>query len=176
MRINLKLHKFIFNKGGWTKKLEEQGFVLMREAMREWVRAVIVKIPVWSGMARGSVKFAKGRAGPGTGVFLHQFLRVTIPINPVANSWRWNKNPEAGGKQARWTLTFSKNQYRFTYNNDVVHFLINEFFDGPPPSFTRPWHSMEAGRTAMINYIAANKNKMLPKIKDFTTTTTVTVK
>lgn len=173
MRITGVLHKFHFNQGGWTKKLEQQGFALMKEGMREWVRAVIVHVPVWSGMARGSVKLAKGRAGPGTGLFLHQFLRVVIPINPVADSWRRSKNPEAGGRQARWTLTHSKGQFRFTYNNDVVHYIINEFYDGPPPSFTRPWHSFEAGRAAFETYLNANKDKLYPKVSDFTVKTNV---
>src|SRR5688572_20554130 len=86
-------------RGEITKTFTMQAERVVRAAAREWLRAVYVRIPVWTGMARGAIKFAKGRTGESSGQFLSIYLRVAVPIEPIIEV-RKDKSPELGGKQS----------------------------------------------------------------------------
>ncbi len=65
--------KLTLDPGRYTKTLDKSMNVQLRQAARAWLRAVILKVPVWTGMSRGSLR-------P-----LGAFLRVAVPISPVAS-------------------------------------------------------------------------------------------
>lgn len=162
------------DRGKITKEVERRANKLNKEAAREYVRAVILHVPVYTGMARGSIKLAKGRSGEAAGYSLYQFLKLNIPINPVGH--RPKKNPEAGGKQGRFTFSHYKGRYNFTINTSVTHYLINEFMEpNGRPSFTKPWHSFAAGEKAYNDHFKAHAHEVIPRLSDYIVRTKVTL-
>lgn len=167
--FNVKLFGLKTETGRFTKAFDSKAEVLMKKAAAAWLRAVIVRVPVWTGFARGSLKFADGPRGN-----LSRFLQVAVPITGRRKTPKWyyhpgrgkvEKTPENAGRFAHYTFSTSRHVYTFTFTSTVVHYLIEEFFGQVSP--TAPWLSMEAGRQAWLEYFDAHILD-LPKLKDFT--------
>jgi len=158
----LELRGARFNEA-FTKALEVQ----MRQASREFLRAVIVRVPVYTGMARGSL------------VPLGRFLRVAVPINPDPGAKKHpNKNPAAGAAASSFKFTNEGGfNPRLRLDIGVLHFELNEFRPSTLPlRHPTPWHSFEAGREAFKAYLRENLTKKVPRVKKFITRTRVTIK
>ncbi len=150
-----------FAKDPYKKTLDEAIRRLIRQAAREWLRAMIVRIPVWTGQALGSVKFARGTNGN-----LSRYLNVAIPIVPREN--RRGKGPTT--MPGRYSFTVQNHVYKFYFRSDVVYFLWNDFFirtdrGASGQQIQAPWLSMEAGAAAFRATIEDGKKK-LPRIQD----------
>lgn len=168
VKAKYELYALKIDNERWTKAIDSALQTLIRQAARSWLRAMIIHVPVWTGFARGSIKFARGTNGN-----LGQFLNVAIPISPIAISPKTYKHgdgrvvpktPSRGGVFGNYTFTASQHRYRFNFRTDVVYFLINEFFGSK--SSPLAWHSFESGRKAFEQYIRDNILN-LPKVKDF---------
>lgn len=167
MKIKIKLVYLKLNQGAFTKALTESLEVQNRQAARAWLKAVLTKVPVWTGEARGSLR-------P-----LGQFLRVAIPISPISASREAKRaiseghTAEAGEAQGHFQF---KNEggkrFVFIFNTDVAHYLINEFYNVKPPINLiqpAPWFSFRAGKIAYKQYLSDNLKQKIPKIKSFLT-------
>lgn len=141
----------------YTEALEEAVETQIRQGAREWLRAVIPKVPVWTGTAKGSLQ-------P-----LGRFLKVAIPISPVAR--RQGRGPAAGASQGSFKFQRVGRRFIFSAETTVDHFIQNNFYEAPSPPFhlkePTPWKAFEAGDEAFIRYIKANLVKRVPKLKDF---------
>lgn len=154
--------------GKFTETLEKAIETMMRQAARAWLRAVIVKVAVWTGFALGSIKFARGNGGD-----LARFLNVAVPITRAGGlkrTPRWyyspsgertEKRPENAGRYAQFSFTSGRHIFTFRFRDDVVHFMLNNFYDSVSP--TSPWNAIAAGHEAFKEYIKENIHK-LPKI------------
>jgi hypothetical protein len=136
--------------GEWEKRLERDIERLMRTSAAEWLRAVILRVPVWSGMARGTLKWAEGN-----GSTLAAFLRVAVPIDPVHSTPKKN---EHSGKGSFYFQKVSRNRYEFSFRTEAVHYQLNEFFerydaDRVKQQIVAPWGSMRAGDSAWRRYV-----------------------
>lgn len=141
----------------YTKTLDETMQVQLRQAARAWLRAVLVAVPVWTGTARGSLK-------P-----LGAYLRVAVPISPIA--FRRGKGPEIGAGQSSFTFGTPKpGLYTFEFNEQVAHYLINEFNDVSEHihlTHPTPWESFQRGEEAFQKYVDDVLPGRLPRIEDF---------
>lgn len=150
--------------GNWTIRLNRDVERLMRKAAEEWLRAVILHVPVWSGMARGSLKFAQGHGG-----FLAQYLRVAIDVTPVKETK--SKNQFSG--HGEYSFSTNGHIYSFNFNSDVAHYHWNEFYARTDPGAAKqqieaPWTSFQYGQNAWRRYIRHEvKSKRFFKIKNF---------
>ena len=159
---------------GFTKTTDGIMEIQMRQAAREWLRAVIVKVPVWTGMSRGSLK-------P-----LGAFLRVKVPISPVAS--RKGMGIAAGEKKSSFEFTKENGRYIFRFEENVAHYTVNEYYNAnvSSPEVANPdkgkiggtglnlknpgpYGSFKAGGKAWQRYIDANLADKLPKVADFVT-------
>jgi hypothetical protein len=170
--IKFKLKSFKFNNKKWSETRHQQTILAQKMAARAWVEAVVVRIPVWSGQALGSIKFAQGRSGESSGMFLFQFLKMTIPITPGPVATFLHRTPKknaiTGGAQGRFTFTSNQNthQYTFTFFTSIIYFIIQDFFNiSISPS--APWGSMEAGKKAWHETIRSEIKKRLSGIAKF---------
>lgn len=159
-----RIRGFKFDKGGFIGATERAAKSAVYSAAKEWLRAVIVRVPIWSGQALGSVKYAVGRSGNSSGLFLGEYLKQQIPIQ--AYHWKANKNPQTGGVQGRYTFSQSRHQYRFTFQTDVIYYVIQDFFN-IKVSPRAPWGSMDAGAAAFNAAIGAEMASRLPRVNDF---------
>lgn len=145
-----------FNKEKFNKTLDEKLHIQLRNAARAWLRAVIPNVPVYTGMARGSL-------AP-----LGRFLHVAVPISPIAS--RPGKSPEAGEQHSEFKFYRRSGQFVFSWNTTVLHYLINEFNDMSgilPLTHPTPWHSIAAGNAAFKLYVEQVIPKRLPNLGDF---------
>lgn len=174
--------KLQFDKVKFGATAAKKAEVLNRNAAREWLRAVYIKVPVWTGMARGGLKYAKGRSGASAGQTLSAYLRVAIPIGPE-RTWdgrelerRPDKTPEKGGAQSQYTLTEANGKYGFSFSTEIVHFIVNDIYPGLPPSYSRPWQAIQAGNDAYSDFVKNNIHEVFPKLSDYILKTRVEVK
>lgn len=150
----------------WSDLLEKRLNVLIRGAARAWLREIILHVPIWTGMARGSIKFARGQGG-----FLSAYLNVAVPISGVrpfprfyyhpGRKTRIPKVPISGAKFAKYSFAVTNKVFRFTFRSDVVHFILNEFYGSD--STGAPWHALEKAQAAFQQYIKDNFRDVVGK-------------
>jgi len=137
-----------------TKKVGERLEATLRNAAREFVRAVLVEIPVQTGEAAGSL------------IPLGRLLRVAIPITP--SRFQSGKNPNTGAAQSSYKFDNSFPKYRFEFEAGVIHYTLNEFGlnVGPygPDKKQPPWKTFEKGRSAFLDYLQRAKILNDPKL------------
>jgi hypothetical protein len=128
----------------YTEAMEAIVRTQMRQAAREWLRAVIPRVPVWTGMARGTLQ-------P-----LGRFLKVAVPIHPVAV--RPGMGPGVGARKSHFSFPERDHRFYFQWSTDVFHFIQNEFYQAPNPPFRlrhpTPWNAILAGKAAFDRYVA----------------------
>lgn len=169
-RMRLRLTDIKLDPNKWSKAVDEAIQRLVKKAAVEWLKAVIKKIPVYSGFAKGSIANAEGFNGN-----LSRYLREAVSISPVKNAPKWYYHPgrsgrirktaENAGQFAHYTFTSGQHKFGFFFRSDVVHLIINNFFKSVSP--TSDWQALEAGRKAFSHYIRENIRGKIPKIKHF---------
>lgn len=146
------LELIAFDEKKFRQSVDRELQVQLRQAARAWLRAVIPSVPVYTGMARGTLQ-PLGRA-----------LRVAIPISPVAV--RKGKNAAAGSAQSQFEFTSSGGLYTFSWSNDVLHYNINEYNNMSgviPLKNPTPWRSLAKGKAAFDSYCANILPGKMPK-------------
>lgn len=173
IRFTGRLYRMNFDITGYKKTYDEAMKVQIRQAARAWLRAVIPHVPVYTGMARGSL-------AP-----LGRFLRVAIPIrmNPnAAKRVRPGYSQQAG--EALGVFTFQDNSngvYTFSFNTEVLHYYLNDTFDTKGAGMVNlinktPWDSAKYGEEAWNAYITSILPQRLPRIIDFIVSSAVTTR
>jgi hypothetical protein len=160
MRPKLTLKRLKI-KGNFTKTFNETLDIEIRNAARAWLKIVMTHVPVWTGMAAGSL------------IPLGQYLRIAIPIhrNPSADTHGYQWRSEAQGiPLGHFRFEHRKTSVTFWFSTDVAHYNINELFDPRPDIHLihdAPWHSWEHGRVAFFDYLHKNLPQKLPKLKNY---------
>jgi hypothetical protein len=162
MKTKIKLKVMKLSDGKYTETFNTALETQIRQAARAWLRTVITRVPVYSGMARGSL------------IPLGQYLRVAIPIHPTESSKRHGyKKDRISEGEAKGGFDFSKTKtlFKFHFSTDVAHYQFNEFNDPRPIIKLQhepiPWHSMEAGRESFDQYLAENLPDKIPKLSKY---------
>lgn len=163
MPIQLKgvFTELYLDVGRYTKTLDKTMNVQMRQAARAWLRAVIVNVPVWTGMSRGSY------------MPLGAFLRVKIPIVPstsphAQSAIRQGRTAQAGADASDFKFDKNGTKYRFEFDMGVPSYAINEYFNVKPPInliTPGPWHSFRAGEQAWEDYVRNEMPKRFPRVE-----------
>jgi len=166
-KITGQLAKLQFRKVAFSNTLHNKMKVQLRQAARAWLRAVIPKVPVFLGTARGTLQ-------P-----LGRFLRVAVPISPVEN--RRGKGPAFGAREQQFSFTARKFTYTFKWDTTLSHFIINEFFNvqasfGIPLRNPTPWGAINAGKIAFEEYVKTVVPRRIPRLTDFIKTTLLRIK
>lgn len=160
MSFKIKVKIIKFNERGYSNALQAAIDNVIKDAAREWLREVILHVPVYTGMAKASL------------LPLGRFLNVAIPINPIAT----RKYGDVATGELMGFFDFESDTQsrvsRFIFKTDVAHYLINEFTDGlgsPPLTHPTPWHSFAAGKSAFQKYLRANLKKQVPRVSQYLT-------
>lgn len=147
-----------FKIGLFNAALRKAAEAQVRQAAREWLRAVIPRVPVFTGTARGTL------------IPLGRFLKVAVPISPVAI--RSGQGPDVGAAMTRpYYFHREGDRHYFRFNTDVAHFIQNEFYHAPNPPFRlknpTPWNAIIEGNLAFESYMKTTLPQRIPKIKDY---------
>lgn len=112
----------------------------IRIAAQAWLRAVIPKVPVYTGMARSSL-------AP-----LGRFINIAVPVTPIAR--KSNRTPAMGESQSHFEFYDNGVVYNFQWSTSVIHFIANEFYASSLPlTHPTPWNAMQAGERAFNKYV-----------------------
>lgn len=173
------------NKQKFTVKLKEHLQVHIRLAAREFLKAAIPKIPVWTGFSAGSLGH------------LASFAGYTYSVNPITTGGRSFtfsrrgsrfrsqtlkqrhyyyhpgggkvlKTPTAGGRFATPTtaiVKISNNQITFNYNVTISYFNVSDIRKSISPR--SPWRSFEAGRKSFFDHLLKVTTKTMPNPMQF---------
>lgn len=180
--ISIKAKLFEFDEEAFKSARAEAVRIHIRQCARAFVRAAITKIPVQTGMAKGSF------------LNIGRFLKVNIPLNGKSskrqryrkgrtwtekNIWyypptgsRLPKTPESGANLTAFSFPAASGKFGFIINSKVFHYTLQDEFGGRSPS--SPWESMRAGREAWREEMKKIK-KRLPKITDYLLESTISL-
>lgn len=142
---------------------------ILREAAREWLRAILVSVP-----SRGGFPVLTG-AAKSTLVPLGRFLRQVkgLEVRPTSDGKHPYKDRRAEGEASQeFQLTNVPREgrsnpdgvYNFGWANDILHYYINEYWGVIPSG---PWHTLEAGKAAWDAYVEEALNRRLPDIAEW---------
>lgn len=143
----------------YTKTLDRIMGQIIREAAREWLRAILVSVP-----SRGGFPVETG-AAKSTLQPLGRFLRVAVPINPTK---RANDHEHRWGA-GQFEITSKNFEYEFRWSTDLLHYYLNEFFSISTVA-SSPWNTLEAGEAAFLTYVEDAIERRLPDIEIEVTT------
>ncbi len=142
------------DKGQYSEALGKALDYGNKQAARRWLRAVLTRVPVFTGEARGSLR-------P-----LGEFIKVKVPINPVAE--RKGHNAAYGAEQSHFEFKGGTYEQEFIFTVSVWHYLINEFYNVNPPihltHLPRPWFSFAQGKLAYQAYLKKYIKEKIPEI------------
>lgn len=163
-RANLKAIKFDSNR--WLKQFELKMKRQNQLAAGEWLRAVLTRVPVRTGMAQGSL------------LPLGRFLSIShagemFEITPIQEPDRIAQGEALSDDPKSMFVSNGKGEFLFIFDINVFHYTLNEFFPMGPyvnpadPNIQPPWNSMVAGRDAYLNYIQENVPTSVPRVAEF---------
>lgn len=157
--IKARFSKLGIDTGRYTKTLDTNMQEQIRQGAREWLRAVILKVPIWTGTSMGSLR-------P-----LGAYLRVAVPSNYEVV--RKGYGPSVGKALQEFKFDKKDHIYTFSFTEEVPHYLVNEYFNANEQGFhlrnPGPYRSFAAGEKAFINYINTYLVKRVPNLQDFIT-------
>lgn len=170
-----------FDEAKFTQALHNNLEKQFRKAAMAFLRAAAPRVPVDTGMARGSF------------LNLAKLLRTTLTFSRTSNSPKRKRlyyhrpgargermNPQLAQKYSTppdktKILKWNGTHISFQYATRVFHFNLHDGFgdfSGVHPTSRGTWKSFENGRKAFIKVIVKMK---VPKVKDFIVRTTVSI-
>jgi hypothetical protein len=129
----------------------------MNNAARAFVRAAVKRIPVDTGMARGSL------------LHLGRLLRVAVPIRPKPSIRERNYQYEPARGQPKTAalgseltvshITKKGSRYEFIFHTQIFHLILNDVWGS---AHTGPWNALSAGRQEAQRYMRGTAPKRMP--------------
>ena len=163
MELKITLPEIKFNRTGYSKNVRQIIEARFREAVRAFVRVAAPKVPVETGMARGSMLELARAVNK----------RANLKINPTrtnqtyyhSDGTRHPKTKETGAQFAPFLLGWqTPTEYVFNYANEILHYFQDERKGASPAS---PWGSWKAGMAAFrAEMQKLGTQKRFPQVKD----------
>jgi hypothetical protein len=162
LTCKVQISKITFNREGYLDQMRTAIKRQLRLGVAAWLRAVLERVPTYSGMARSSLK-------P-----IGDYVNVEVTIGQQIRVDH-TRNPELGEAMGmKPSQAFQGNQYVYTFNYTVLipHFAFNDenASGAVNQQIQTPWHSMEAGKEAFQKFINDNLMKNLKSINSFIVT------
>jgi len=145
--VQLKLDQVLF-----ANQLKSHLRDLIEEGARVWLTAVLGRVPLWSGMARGSL------------LELSRLVNGTIILTPLRAKSRIPQGEVLGTA----TPNYDNTKVEIEIETNVPHYNLQEYTKpakGGSP--TAPWHSVEAGKIAFNEFsrtVTLPMPQIIPKI------------
>ena len=181
--VKATLFKFEFKRVAYSRAFDKAMKLLLRNAAREFAKAVILRVPVQTGFARGSLLNLADAIGINASSSPESFRRkldkrrgkiVNVPLNGKTSYYtdsggRVPKTPENARQFSTdpdKVFTAADNVYTFSYGASILYYVINDIASNShTPS--APWLSFQAGHDAMTAYIREHILEDVPAIKDY---------
>ena len=162
VKFSASIQRFNFDIRRYTEKAEEALLKTLKRAAREYLKAVLPRIPTRSGFLKGAFRPLQDFLGVGSGV-----SGVTKRITPKVDLKEYYqgilKTPFSGTRFATPPEEAFKKlgnlTYEFVYAIDIVYYVVNDI--------QIPWDSVEAGTKAFKNYLEERGFDDFPDPLDF---------
>jgi len=181
--IKSTLFQFGFKREPYTAAFFKAIQLVMRNAAREFAKAVLIRVPVQTGFARGSLLNLADAIGLSASSSPESFRRkldkrrmkvYNVPLNGKVSYYT-----DSGGKVPKTpenarqfstapdkVFTQEDGVFIFNYAASILYYVINDASANPyTPS--SPWLSFAAGHMAFINYLHENLLDDVPAISDY---------
>lgn len=109
-----------FNSRLAQAQLHNQAKRILTKGVKTWIKVAESKIPVWSGMSRGTLVKLAGQVGVNISLFVAPSAQP--PSGPGDRS-------SQGIAQSQGNLIIVPGRYGFQYSSDVKHLAVNENVD-----------------------------------------------
>ena len=130
----------------YQQQLREAMIDALEEGAKIWLQAVVGRVPLWSGMARGSL------------LELRELINGKIVFTPLKAKSRVPSGRSLGTAEP----DYEKDKVTLTITTNVSHYTAQEYRSGVSP--TAPWRSLDAGAVAFKSY-AESMKFLMPKLK-----------
>ncbi len=130
----------------YQRQLQEAMVDALHEGANAWLRAVVGKVPLWSGMARASL------------LELRELINGVIVFSPLKAKSRVPKGRALGTA----TQSIENDRVTITIETNVPHYTAQEVSSGISP--TAPWRSLQAGAAA-FRQSTQTFRPLIPKLK-----------
>lgn len=141
--------KIRVDKNGTLKTIDKAAKELFLESNMIFLKEVVKRVPVWSGMSRGSLR-------PLAKYLTDRGYHVSIPITPRASSKKARdagQNIQAGEARGEFSVTIKDGKYVLIFHPKVRHYQTNEF-----TNVTRQLSDIAVPRTSKFGF-SKNKSK-----------------
>lgn len=160
--IRMEAAKLSIDGDAYLKRLDAQTRDHFYGMVAAFLRAVVPKVPVWTGMARASLvplaKYLTNKTGH----------RVEVDISPEPDSIKHQmkgQNIAAGIDRGDFEFIKREGVYILRFNPSVEHYkYLDENESSVPLRHPTPWHSFQTGREAALEYREYIKTHF-PRIK-----------
>ena len=157
LSYKLELNILHFDEKGYKKRVDEVIRIVIKEAMRRWLRKALKIVPSWSGMSRASLR-------P-----LGQYLHVAVPIDVVEGAP--DRIAQGVAKAVTDFLKVSGGRYTFKMGTKVKHFKINDAYDATQWGFRLknpgPYGIFETMEGDTKSYIIVELTRRLPSMVQY---------
>lgn len=159
-----RFHNIKIDRRRWTKAMNKEMEQLFREAMREFLIAVITKVPVYTGMSRGTLR--------PLGEFANNY---TIPIEPNPRAPKYpGRDADAGEALSNFEWKFEGRHNYVRFDPGLFYYALNDFYNmkiAMPNIGPTPWESFQVGREAFKEYIREHLKSRMPSVQHYITRT-----
>lgn len=150
----LELYQLRYDGKGWLKEADPVFRKAFFTAIKAFLNEAVGHIPLWHGMARGSLLKVAAYVNPKV-----PGNPVVIPLSPLKGPSRIN----LGQQLIEFTFKFEAGKYFFSIEPRVEHFRYLDRNAGASP--TSPWESFKHGRKAFVRVLKEElKNVPRPKL------------
>jgi len=139
---------------------------VMKESMKEALETVILHVPTYTGMARGSLR-------PIGRVVEANIMNITPAPGAVDHPEKTIAKGEAAGSD--FVFYHKDGRHFISFKNAVEHYETNEHEQNIslPLIHPTPWESWQAGREVYKAYLRDQLTSRVPNVKKFVTKTEV---
>ena len=178
-------------EGVYTQVFVDAMATQLRAAAAAWVKAILLKVPVYTGAAKGTFvpltrvlsRFGVSNpyVGPVNEAAAHKITTGTV-LDGVHYSLGYHGAQQYG--QSFFDLPKATNfatslTFTFAFSNNLPYMLWNDIYPAPAwlhlPS-NPPWQYLNAGLDAFRNYVAVELPKYIPGIAPYITVQVVSVR
>ncbi len=172
-RIKISANLPVFHVGHIAVQLEKVMIRVQHDAIAEWARTIISKIPTYTGTAKGTYasigktikNFNLGNPGG-----ISAQARWKISQGTTINGRHYSLGFQAGKQYADHKLFNIVNKVNITcvfqFTQNLPYAVWNDFYPAPAwlhlPS-SPPWHAMEKGKVAFVNYVVRELPKAIKR-------------
>lgn len=173
-RVRMNMRGIALDTGKYRLAMDRGGHKLNVNAAGEWLREVVQRVPVQTGMARATLR-------PLSWFLASAGVDVPVPINAIKKESE-SRNIPAGldiAPSPSDCFEMRNGEFLFTFNQKLPHYIFNEWatnvtYSNPSdPNIQPPWLSFSLGRDAYVEFVKQNWQRFLPKAGQFLYTSKV---